>query len=42
MSPTGASLRLHKSDATVGTVDMKLEVIVIPVSPAYRLIRRSI
>jgi catechol 2,3-dioxygenase-like lactoylglutathione lyase family enzyme len=36
MSQTGASLSLHKSDATVATVDMKLEVIVIPVSDVDR------
>jgi len=36
MNQTGASVSLHKSDATAGTVDMKLEVIVIPVSDVDR------
>ena len=36
MSQTGASMSQHKYDASVGTVDMKLEVIVIPVSDVDR------
>jgi catechol 2,3-dioxygenase-like lactoylglutathione lyase family enzyme len=36
MSQTGASMSPHKYDASVGTADMKLEVIVIPVSDAER------
>ena len=36
MSQTGASASQNKHDASVGTVDMKLEVIVIPVSDVDR------
>jgi catechol 2,3-dioxygenase-like lactoylglutathione lyase family enzyme len=36
MSQTGASMSQQKYDASVGTVDMKLEVIVIPVSDVDR------
>jgi catechol 2,3-dioxygenase-like lactoylglutathione lyase family enzyme len=36
MSQTGASMSQHQHDPKVGTVDMKLEVIVIPVSDADR------
>jgi catechol 2,3-dioxygenase-like lactoylglutathione lyase family enzyme len=36
MSQTGASMSQHKSDASAGTADMKLEVIVIPVSDVDR------
>jgi catechol 2,3-dioxygenase-like lactoylglutathione lyase family enzyme len=36
MSQTGASVSQHKYDASVGTVNMKLEVIVIPVSDVDR------
>jgi catechol 2,3-dioxygenase-like lactoylglutathione lyase family enzyme len=36
MSQTGASMSQHKSDASVGTANMKLEVIVIPVSDVDR------
>jgi catechol 2,3-dioxygenase-like lactoylglutathione lyase family enzyme len=36
MSQTGASMSQHNYDASVGTVDMKLEVIVIPVSDVDR------
>ena len=36
MSQTGTSMSQHKHDASVGTVDMKLEVIVIPVSDVDR------
>ena len=36
MSQTGPSMSPHKDDASVGTVDMKLEVIVIPVSDLDR------
>jgi catechol 2,3-dioxygenase-like lactoylglutathione lyase family enzyme len=36
MSQTGASMSQHKYDASAGTVDMKLEVIVIPVSDVDR------
>jgi catechol 2,3-dioxygenase-like lactoylglutathione lyase family enzyme len=36
MSQTGASMSQHKGDASVGTADMQLEVIVIPVSDVDR------
>ena len=36
MSQTAASMSQHKYDPSVGTVDMKLEVIVIPVSDVDR------
>ena len=36
MSQTGASMSQHKYDASVGTMDMKLEVVVIPVSDVDR------
>ena len=36
MSQTGASMSQHKYEASVGMVDMKLEVIVIPVSDVDR------
>ena len=36
MSQTGAGMSQDKYDASVGTVDMKLEVIVIPVSDVDR------
>src|SRR5271154_2106250 len=36
MSQTGASMSERKYDASVGTADMKLEVIVIPVSDVDR------
>src|SRR5476649_2866730 len=36
MSQTGARMSQHKYNASVGTVDMKLEVVVIPVSDVDR------
>ena len=36
MSQTGASMSQQKYEASAGTVDMKLEVIVIPVSDVDR------